>query len=187
MSYTCNFRTRSRKITLALLAGAALFSAQGEAIAGSGGVDVSSPTAGTTVPGTKAKLKGGLAIPPADAPPQVVRAIEAANRIESMPYEYGGGHRTWLDDGYDCSGTVSFALGKYGAKVITAPMPSTGFMGWEEPGSGEWITTYSKPSHMYVVIAGLRFDTSQTPGNGPGWSKRKLVQPGYDVRHPAGL
>ena len=152
---------------------------------GIGPASGSSPT-GTT-PGPKAKLVDGKALAPADAPPRVVRAIEAANSIEDKPYEYGGGHASWIDEGYDCSGTVSFALGKYGAKIIDAPMPSTGYMRWEEPGAGKWITTYANGGHMYVVIAGLRFDTSQTPGDGPGWSKTKLDQAGYSVRHPAGF
>lgn len=152
---------------------------------GIGPASASTPT-GTT-PGSKAKLVKGKAVAPANAPPRVVRAIKAANAIEDKPYEYGGGHASWNDDGYDCSGTVSYALGKYGAKVLDAPMPSTGFIKWEKPGAGKWITTYANGGHMYVVIAGLRFDTSQTPGDGPGWSKTKLDQPGYSVRHPAGF
>jgi hypothetical protein len=66
-------------------------------------------------------------------------------------------------------------------------MPSGSFERWEEPGQGEWITTYANPGHMYVVIAGLRFDTANTPGNGPGWSKTGIEKAGYRVRHPAGL
>ncbi len=142
---------------------------------------------GATTPGSKAKLKDGFAIAPANAPTAVKRAIEAANSIDDKPYEYGGGHTSWIDDGYDCSGTVSFALGKYGAKVLDAPMPSTSFMRWEEPGEGKWITTYSNPGHMYVVIAGLRFDTSMTPGDGPGWSKVQRDPADFKVRHPAGF
>jgi hypothetical protein len=154
---------------------------------GVGGYNTTPPTNGQTTPGSRARLRDGLAIPPANAPARVVRAIEAANSIESKPYEYGGGHETWIDNGYDCSGAVSFALGKYGARVLDSPMPSGSFINWGEPGPGRWITTYANKGHMYVVIAGLRWDTSQTPGDGPGWSKTKLVQPGYSVRHPAGL
>lgn len=157
---------------------------------GSGGIGPggnAGPPSGTTTPGTKAKLVDGYAIPPANAPKKVVRAIEAANRIVDKPYCLGGGHQRWESRCYDCSGTVSYALGKRGAKVLKAPMPSGSFMNWEERGVGDWITVYANGGHMYVVIAGLRLDTSQTPGNGPGWSKVKLKQSGYKVRHPGGF
>ena len=164
-----------------------LIAAPGALAQGSGGVGTDTPIPGTTTPGSTAKLVDGKAIPPADAPPRVVRAIEAANSIEEKPYEYGGGHAKWRDRGYDCSGAVSFALGKFGARVLDAPMPSGSFKRWGEPGKGQWITTYSNPGHMYVVIAGLRFDTANTPGNGPGWSETGISKAGYAVRHPTGL
>lgn len=104
------------------------------------------PTA--TTPGTKAKLVNGLAVAPAEAPGRVVRAIEAANRIETKPYLYGGGHSGWNDRGYDCSGAVSYALGKPGARVLDAPMPSGSFENWEDPGPGKWITTYANRGHL---------------------------------------
>lgn len=167
----------------------ALIALPGAAMAGSGGVGPQgeNPSPSGTTPGSKAKLVNGKAIPPADAPARVVRAIQAANRIEDKPYVYGGGHRSWNDRGYDCSGAVSYTLGKPGARVLDAPMPSGSFTRWGAPGPGQWITTYANSGHMYVVIAGLRWDTSQTPGNGPGWSATKLKQSGYTARHPAGL
>ena len=173
-------------VTVAVPAQAA---AQGSGGVGPGGTTTgpSGTTPTGTVPGATAKLVDGKAIPPASAPPRVVRAIKAANRIEEMPYDYGGGHARWLDDGYDCSGAVSFALGKYGAKVLQAPMPSGSFARWGEPGPGKWITTYANGGHMYAVIAGLRWDTSNTPGDGPGWSETGITAQGYSVRHPAGL
>jgi len=183
-----------RKPSVALglaIAAATLIALPSQALAdNSGGIGPASggaPAPTATTPGPKAKLVEGKAVAPAKAPPRVIEAIEAANSIEDKPYEYGGGHGSWIDEGYDCSGTVSFALGKYGAKILDAPMPSSGFMRWEKPGPGKWITTYANGGHMYVVIAGLRFDTSQTPGDGPGWSKTKLKQRGYSVRHPAGF
>lgn len=192
MTYACTPRPRrSRGRALLLSFSIALIVAPAQALAGSGGVGPGGgeepPVSPTTAPGAKAKLKNGLAIPPASAPPKVKRAIQAANSIEGKPYEYGGGHTQWKDKGYDCSGAVSYALGKYGAGVLEAPMPSGSFMRWEKPGPGEWITTYANGGHMYVVIAGLRWDTSQTPGDGPGWSTKKVHQSGYQVRHPAGL
>lgn len=191
MTYTNGARPRKLSAALSLATVAALVALPSPALgAGSGGVGMGgtgdAPT-GATTPGSKAKLKNGFAIPPANAPRAVVRAIEAANRIEGKPYEYGGGHGNWNDRGYDCSGAVSYALGKPGARVLDAPMPSGSFMKWEEPGPGKWITTYANRGHMYAVIAGLRWDTANTPGDGPGWSKTGISAPGYKLRHPAGF
>jgi cell wall-associated NlpC family hydrolase len=176
---------------LGLTLGVAAFALPAQAAqAGSGGVGDGTGGGGgytTTTPGTKAKLVDGLAVPPAGAPPKVVRAIEAANSIEDKPYVWGGGHGKWRDRGYDCSGAVSYALGKYGARVLDAPMPSGDFMRWGERGRGKWITIYANGGHIYAVIAGLRWDTSNTPGDGPGWSTTQLRQSGYAVRHPRGL
>jgi cell wall-associated NlpC family hydrolase len=175
-------------VVLALSSCAALIALPTPAMAGSGGLGTEDDkaTIGTT-PGSKAKLVNGKAVPPANAPARVVRAIRAANRIEDKPYVYGGGHGRWNDRGYDCSGAVSYALGKPGARVLRSPMPSGSFVRWGKPGRGRWITTYANGGHMYAVIAGLRWDTSQTPGNGPGWSSTKLHQSGFSVRHPRGL
>lgn len=191
MPYTSEARPK-RKLSVALglaIAAAALIAVPSHALAaGSGGIGPGSGSTTTeTTPGSRAKLADGKAVAPANAPRRVVRAIEAANRIEDKPYEYGGGHGSWNDRGYDCSGAVSYALGKPGARILDAPIPSGSFVRWEEPGEGKWITTYANGGHMYVVIAGLRWDTSQTPGNGPGWSKTKIDQPGYSVRHPRGF
>ncbi len=136
-------------------------------------------------PVKKAKLVNGKAIAPASAPARVKRVIAWGNRIRNKPYIYGGGHSSFFDKGYDCSGTVSFAL--RGGKFVKSPMPSTGYMKWKKRGSGKWITTYSNPGHMYLVVAGLRLDTSMTPGNGPGWSANMRSASGeYSVRHPGG-
>jgi hypothetical protein len=156
--------------------------------AGSGGVGEGTGGYTTTTPGSKAKLEGGFAVPPADAPPKVVRAIEAANRIvKGKAYCLGGGHARWESRCYDCSGSVSYALGDKGARVLDAPMPSGSFMRWEKRGRGKWITVYANGGHMYAVIAGLRLDTSMTAGDGPGWSATQLRQSGFAVRHPRGL
>jgi peptidoglycan hydrolase CwlO-like protein len=141
------------------------------------------------VPGETAQLgSDGQAIPPAGAPPQVVAAIEAANRIEDMPYVWGGGHGSFEDSGYDCSGAVSYAL--HGGGLLDSPLDSTGLMSWGEAGAGQWITVYANPGHTYAVIAGLRWDTSGTGGSGPGWSTSLdgyLDPSAYAVRHPSGL
>ena len=141
------------------------------------------------VPGQTAQLGAdGKAIPPAGAPPEVVAAIEAANRIEDRPYVWGGGHGSFEDSGYDCSGAVSYALN--GGGLLDSPLDSTGLMSWGEAGAGEWITVYANPGHTYVVIAGLRWDTSGTGGTGPSWStslEGYLGAGAYTVRHPPGL
>lgn len=162
-----------RARALALLTGVALMAiGGGTAIAASGGVGANGGGNGATVPGSKAKLRpNGKAVPPANAPARVKRAIRAANKIVGKPYKWGGGHARWKDNGYDCSGAVSYALGKPGAKLLKRPMPSGSFRNWGKKGKGKWITVYANGGHAFAVIAGLRFDTSQTPGNGPGWSR----------------
>jgi hypothetical protein len=155
------------------------------ATASSGGIGTG-PGAPTTVPGAKAKLVNGKAIAPASAPAEVQEVIAAANRIRNKPYVYGGGHGSFKDDGYDCSGSVSYAL--HGGGLLRAPLDSSGLGKWGEQGAGSWITVYGAPSHAYMVVAGLRFDTSMTPGNGPSWSKSMRSTPeSYRVRHPDGL
>jgi hypothetical protein len=125
--------------------------------------------------------KDGTAIPPADAPRKVVKAIEAANEIEDKPYKWGGGHGSWKDKGYDCSGAVSYALRAAG--LVDTPLDSSGFMSWGKRGKGDWITVYSNSGHAYAVIAGLRWDTSMTSGDGPGWSKEMRSSSGFKVRN----
>jgi hypothetical protein len=156
------------------------------ASAASGGIADGTSTA--TTKGKRAKLVRGRAVPPTGAPRRVVRAIEAANRIvKGKPYCYGGGHRRWNSRCYDCSGAISYALGKKGARLIDAPMPSGPFMRWGKRGRGRWITVYANPGHAYAVIAGLRLDTSMTAGDGPGWSATRLHRRGFRARHPRGF
>ena len=128
---------------------------------------------------------GRTAIPPDSAPQQVKDAIYAANRITDKPYRYGGGHGDFEDSGYDCSGAVSYAL--HGGGWLDRPLDSTGFMSWGESGPGEWVTVYAHESHAYVVIAGLRFDTSGEGEKGPRWREEPRSGRGYAVRHPKGF
>ena len=127
----------------------------------------------------------GLAIAPEQAPVVVQRLIAAANEIATKPYIYGGGHGRWKDAGYDCSGSVSYAL--HGAGLLQTSMASGGFMTWAEAGPGQWVSTYATPGHMYMVIAGLRFDTSGQRGSGSRWQSEERSPRGYSVRHPVGL
>ena len=142
------------------------------------------------VPGAKATLMpNGLAAAPLDAPPEVHAAIAAANRIIGKPYKYGGGHAKVEDSGYDCSGTVSYAL--IGAKLLKTPLDSGSFMRWGAAGPGEWITVYTNPGHAFAVIAGLRLDTSAAGDRsglkGPRWRPALRSTRGFRARHPVGF
>lgn len=127
----------------------------------------------------------GKAHAPAGAPLAVVRAIRAGNKLQGKPYRYGGGHMSFVDTAYDCSGTVSFAL--HGAKLLRAPLDSGSLMSWGVAGAGRWISVYANAGHTYAVIAGLRLDTSGTGGSGPRWQTLQRDSASFVVRHPAGL
>jgi hypothetical protein len=155
------------------------------------GVDPDAPPR-RIVPGTRAKrLRSGYAAAPAAAPMRVKKAIWAANEIVGKPYKYGGGHNTtFKDSGYDCSGTVSYAL--RGGRFVTSPMPSGSYMRWGAPGKGKWITVYAHGGHAWVKIAGLRLDTSAagervSSGEGPRWRKNVRGGSGFVKRHPSGF
>jgi hypothetical protein len=144
-------------------------------------------------PPEEATLVDGRVIAPASAPRRVKRVIEAANRLVEKPYVYGGGHKPFssmLDRGYDCSGAVSYAL--YGGRFLRSPLPSGALMSWGEEGPGEWITVYTHPGHAYIVVAGLRFDTSLRdpdapgPSSGPRWSRTLRESDAFVARHPLG-
>jgi hypothetical protein len=159
--------------------------ASAAAAGGSGGIGAGGSGTDEVVPGSKAELVNGRAIAPADAPAEVVAAIKAGNRIRKKPYKYGGGHQKFRDRGYDCSGAVSFVLHKAG--LLDSPLDSSGLAKWGKRGKGGWITVFGNPGHAYAVIAGLRWDTSMTAGNGPGWSKKMRSARGYKKRHRRGL
>jgi hypothetical protein len=127
----------------------------------------------------------GLAVAPASAPAEVQAIIAAGNEIATKPYKYGGGHGRWNDTGYDCSGSVSYAL--HGAGLLDTALDSSGFMSWGESGRGTWVSVYGNPGHAYMVVAGLRFDTSARRRTGSRWSDVMRSSRGYTVRHPAGL
>jgi hypothetical protein len=157
------------------------------------------PPENLSVPGTKAKLMpDGSAAAPADAPLEVQQAIWAANKLQNFPYKYGGGHAQIEDNGYDCSGTVSYAL--IHAGLLKSPLPSGPFMHWGERGRGQWITIFANNGHAFAVIAGLRLDTSSYSSRlttkrkyakalerGPRWRPTKRPARGFRKRHPVGF
>jgi hypothetical protein len=178
---------------------------------GPGGAAYEQPTAASvpfgaaaaqpTVPGTEARMVDGLAAAPDGAPMAVKQAIWAANAIIGRPYRYGGGHaRGFLDRGYDCSGTVSYAL--HGGGLLKSPLDSGSFMRWGARGRGAWITVFTNPGHAYAVIAGLRLDTSaygytarrsikrvykSAFERGPRWRPTMRPSRGFRARHPVGF
>jgi hypothetical protein len=115
----------------------------------------------------------------------IARGIAAANRIARLPYRYGGGHGSFHDSGYDCSGSVSYVLHAMGA--LGSPLDSSALMHYGSPGPGRWVTIYANPGHAYMTISGRRFDTSAQWAGGSRWSIYDRSSAGYVVRHPPGL
>lgn len=161
-----------------------------------GGADLSKPLASPApiapsapvepLPGEVAQVGAdGLAVAPAGAPAVVQAIIAAGNRIAKTRYIWGGGHTRWEDRGYDCSGSVSYAL--HGAELLDSPLVSGGFMRWGDAGPGRWVTIYAHRGHMYMIVAGLRFDTSGQRKAGTRWQAAPRSARGFRVRHPVGL
>ena len=115
----------------------------------------------------------------------IARGIAAGNRISRYPYRYGGGHRSFHDSGYDCSGSVSYAL--HGAGLLNTQLTSGEFETWGAAGAGQWVTIYANGGHVYMLVAGLRFDTSGLSTDGTRWHTSSRSASGYVVRHPDGL
>lgn len=180
-----------RKLILTSVALVAFYVAA-PAAAQSGGAEAPGSTPApaptpTGKPGKATLTKKGKAIAPADAPQAVHNAIAYGNLIRKHPYRWGGGHASFFDSGYDCSGAVSFVL--HGARLIESPMPSGPLASsWGSPGKGRWITVYANAGHTFVVVAGLRFDTSAVGeslrrGSGPRWRATKRRPKGYTAKY----
>jgi cell wall-associated NlpC family hydrolase len=142
------------------------------------------PTGDAAISGAEV-LDNGIALPPIESPTAVHQIIEAGNSIARTPYLWGGGHGKWLDKGYDCSGSISYALASAG--LLNAPLDSGRLMGWGKPGPGKWVTIYTNPGHVFMVVAGVRFDTSGTRTTGSRWQRAMRPQGGFVARHPPGL
>jgi hypothetical protein len=134
-----------------------------------------------------ASLVDGRAIAPPGAPVSVKRVIAAANQIDGRPYVWGGGHVSWFTHGYDCSGAVGYAL--HGAGLLDVTMVSGQLAHWGEAGAGRWITVYANDDHVYMLVAGLRFDTRDAPPgvSGPRWHRAGVDSANFVARHPTGL
>jgi hypothetical protein len=187
------------RLAVAGLTSACVLAAAMPAAAQTGG---SGPPGGTTTttttdpavpmaPPGRAKLrKDGTALAPADAPANIQAAIAAGNAIHTFPYRWGGGHRSFTDTGYDCSGAVSYVL--HAAGLLASPEPSGPLASsWGVPGKGRWITVFANASHAYMVVAGLRFDTSAVgerlnQGSGPRWRSTKRKATGYTAKYYPG-
>jgi hypothetical protein len=172
-------------VSIAALAVLALAPSSASANCGGGGltpaeVDICTPTPNARL------LPNGMLVPPQSAPGRIKAVIAAANRIRTKPYVWGGGHGRWWDRGYDCSGSVSYAL--HGGKFLESPLPSGPMERWGLSGEGRWITVYANAGHAYAVIAGFRWDTSgDSEGTGPRWHEDLRDNVGYIARHPAGF
>jgi hypothetical protein len=148
-------------------------------------------TPAPTAPGGTAQIRSdGTAIPPANAPRPVRKAINAGNRIHTRPYIWGGGHQRFKSRGYDCSGAVSYVL--HAAGLLRSPLASGPLMAWGAPGNGGWITVYANRTHAWMTVAGLRFDTSAAgeslnQGSGPRWRFHARSGTGYAARYYPGL
>jgi hypothetical protein len=154
------------------------------------GAPVGTDTTPAVPPNTATILPGGKASIPAGAPSTVVRAIKAANKIHRRTYIWGGGHRSFKAKGYDCSGAVSYVL--HAARLLSYPLVSGQLASWGSPGPGAWITVYANRTHTYMVIAGLRYDTSPRgewidQGRGPRWRYTLRTNAGFAVRHYPGF
>jgi hypothetical protein len=139
------------------------------------------------IPGRTAVPQNGVAIAPPSAPDSVLMAVAAGNRIAGLPYAYGGGHGGEFADAYDCSGSASYVL--HAAGLLSSAMPSDEFRRYGESGPGQWISVYARRGHVFLVVAGLRFDTGWTgsANRGPQWTTKSRPADGCVLRHPPGL
>jgi cell wall-associated NlpC family hydrolase len=141
------------------------------------------------VPGTIARYVNGLAAAPMSVPAVVQNIIWAGDQLIGLPYIFGGGHASFVAPGYDCSGTVSFAL--HGGALLASPEDSGEFESWGSHGAGRFVTIFANGGHAYMTVAGLRLDTSAAddPSNqqGPRWRPLRQGNEGFVVRHPLGL
>ncbi len=129
--------------------------------------------------------KNGRVAVAGNVPRRVRDLIKAANRIALTPYVWGGGHGRWRASGYDCSGSVGYAL--HGAALLRRPTTSGALTGFGRAGRGRWVTVYAHGGHTYLTVGRLRFDTSARNSGRSRWTRIGRSPAGYVARHPAGL
>jgi hypothetical protein len=142
----------------------------------------------TASPDQATVTAGGLAVAPIGAPAEVQEVIAAGNQIARLPYRYAGGHMTYEDTAYDCSGSISYVFAA--AHLLDHTVASGELETWGKPGPGKWITVFANAGHTFIYVAGLRFDTVALAETGSRWSNRPANEPDlktFAVRHPAGL
>jgi cell wall-associated NlpC family hydrolase len=128
---------------------------------------------------------GTIEAPP-DAPAEIAQVIAGGNAIATFPYRFGGGHGSFVDDTYDCSGSVSYALAAGG--LLASPLASGELERWGAPGRGRWLTVYANAGHTYMYVDGVRFDTSGRSGIfGSRWQNAARSNAGFVARHWPGL
>ncbi len=178
-----NARLRSLEAKAAAEAAAAARAAAARAAAAeSAGAG---PAGIAPAPGGIATDSGGMVQAPAGAPAAVAQVIAAGNAIATLPYIWGGGHASFQAAGYDCSGSVSYALAAAG--LLSSPLDSTGFESWGDPGPGRWITVFANAGHAWMEVAGWRFDTVALAETGTRWTQGGGEFAGFVERHPPGL
>jgi hypothetical protein len=160
-------------------------SAVGGVVAHTTGPVVLANKRGPEVSGKRGMIIRGVGYAPSQAPDEVKAVIWAANKIRHRPYKWGGGHGRWKDSGYDCSGAVSYAL--HGGGLLDYSLASGGFMKWGARGGGRWITVYATATHAFMIVAGMRFDTSGVGASGPRWRPEPRWERHFKARHPVGL
>jgi cell wall-associated NlpC family hydrolase len=140
----------------------------------------------TPVPGGQSIAGNGTIPIPADVPEVVQKVVAGANEIADFPYVFGGGHGSFIDNAYDCSGSVSYALAAGG--LLSRPETSGELESWGAPGPGRYITVYANAGHTYMYVDGILYDTA---GRSGVYASRWLVggtdNSGYVVRHYPGL
>lgn len=174
-------------LPFALIWAATTSSARAEQIPWGAGCMPAPAGATRTAANCGASLVDGEAIAPPGSPPVVKRVIAAANQIRHRPYVWGGGHASFASHGYDCSGAVGYAL--HGGGLLDVTMVSGQLASWGEAGAGKWITVYANRQHVFMVVAGLRFDTRGDPlgVSGPRWHRAWVTPRGFAARHPSAL
>jgi cell wall-associated NlpC family hydrolase len=142
----------------------------------------------TASPNQATLTPDGLAVAPIDAPAAVQEVIAAGNEIARLPYRYGGGHMTYEDTAYDCSGSISYVFAA--AHLLNQTVVSGQLENWGDAGPGKWITVFANAGHTFMYVAGLRFDTVALAETGSRWSDHTANEPDlrtFSVRHPPGL